>query len=482
MVIQSKPRPILQRRVGLINFLQPFLDGLAILLVAWFLIDANIGFLTQDYIIFLLVLLGMVSVAYDRYGIYRTSSNFAGKLFGLFNAWSIAFLGVVLLGFLSKQTELYSRLFVAELYVFGFIAQSILHFLLRLLNQTLNKHGQSTDNVIIVGQGQLANYLEFKISSNPWLHQRVIGTVSIKEEERAQKKDRKRATLGKVESKNTIQLGQVAELPDLIDRHNISTIYIVTPLEASKVLEDLYFVLIDKHVSIHWIPDIFSLRLINHSVREIAGVPVLTLSETPLTGVSKLAKTIEDKVLATLILLLISPILLAIAIAIKLDSSGPVFFRQKRTGWGGKTFSIWKFRSMRVETQVSEKQELRQAEKDDPRVTKVGKFIRKTSLDELPQLFNVLTGDMSLVGPRPHAVQHDEVYSQRVDDYYARHNIKPGITGLAQVRGYRGETKELDQMTKRIESDIEYINNWSIWLDLSIIVRTLSAFTGKAAY
>lgn len=482
MVIHTKPRPILQRRVGLINFLQPFLDGLAVLLAAWAIIDFNIGFLTQDYIILLLVLLGAMSVLYDRYGIYRTSSNFAGKLFSLFNAWSISFLGLILLAFLSKQTQVYSRVVVTELYVLGFVAQSALHFLVRTVNQTVNKHSQSIDNAIIVGQGQLADYLEFKISTNPWLHQRVIGTVAIKEEEQAIKKAKKRTGLDPAVSKNTIKLGQVSELPDLIDEHNISTIYIVTPLEASKVLEELYFVLIDKHVSIHWIPDIFSLRLINHSVREIAGVPVLTLSETPLTGVSKLAKAIEDKVLAFLILVLISPVLLVVAIAIKLDSRGPVFFRQKRAGWNGKTFNIWKFRSMRVETQVNDTAELRQAQRDDPRVTRIGRFIRKTSLDELPQLFNVLTGDMSLVGPRPHAIQHDEVYSQRISDYYARHNIKPGITGLAQIRGYRGETKEIDQMTKRIESDIEYINNWSIWLDLSIIARTATAFTGKSAY
>ena len=271
-------------------------------------------------------------------------------------------------------------------------------------------------------------------------------------------------------------------MPALIDEHNINTIYIVTPLESSKVLEELYFVLLDKHVSIHWVPDIFSLRLINHSVREIAGIPVLTLSETPLTGINKLSKAIEDRVLAFLILLTISPILLLVALAVKFDSPGPVFFRQKRTGWNGKTFRIWKFRSMRVEQEVGDNKLLKQAEKNDPRITKVGAFIRKTSLDELPQLINVLTGDMSLVGPRPHAVQHDEVYSQRISDYYARHNIKPGITGLAQVRGYRGETKEIDQMIKRIESDIEYINNWSLWLDLSILVRTVTAFTGKEAY
>ena len=481
MVIGSKSRPVLQRRTGLVNIIQPLLDGIIIIGVAWFFIKLNIGFLTQDYIILLLVLMGLVSVTYDRYAIYRTSSNFSSKLFSLFNAWSISFLALFLLGFLTKQTQIYSRVFITELYVVAFLCQCVAHYVVRLLNRTVNKHSGATHNAIIVGHGQLASYLEHKITSNPWLHQRVIGNVSI-EEEIIKGRSQQKSSVNEFTNVRTIHLGQVSELPDLIDEHEINTIYIVTPLESSKVLEELYFVLLDKHVSIHWVPDIFSLRLINHSVREIAGIPVLTLSETPLTGVGKFLKAVEDKVLASIILLFILPILMMVAIAIKLDSAGPVFFRQKRTGWNGKTFSIWKFRSMQINQESMDVDTVKQAEKNDSRITKVGAFIRKTSLDELPQLFNVLNGDMSLVGPRPHAVQHDVLYSKRVDDYYARNNIKPGITGLAQVRGYRGETKEDDEMTKRIEADIEYINNWSVWLDLSILARTVFAFTGKGAY
>ena len=480
MVIRSKSRSVLQRRKGLVSLLQPLLDGIAIISAAWFFGIKSIGYLTQDYIILMLVLLGLVSVIYDRYAIYRTSSNFSIKIFNLFNAWTISFLALFLLGFLTKQSHVYSRVFIAELYGFGFLAQATVHMTIRVLTKQLNKYSHVVDNVIIVGQGQLANYLEHKISANPWLNQHVIGNVSIEEEQTLDKKQQK-SELSEYATSRTIQLGKVAELPDLIDTYGITTIYIVTPLESSKVLEELYFVLLDKHVSIHWIPDIFSLRLINHSVREIAGIPVLTLSETPLTGVSRLAKSIEDILLSVLILFLLSPVLIAVAVAIKFDSPGSVFFRQKRAGWNGKTFSIWKFRSMYTH-HIGDKKSLKQAEQSDSRVTKVGAFIRKTSLDELPQLFNVLTGDMSLVGPRPHALQHDEQYAEGVDDYYARHNIKPGITGLAQVRGYRGETKDIDQMTKRVESDIEYINNWSVWLDMSILIRTTKAFTGKSAY
>ena len=481
MVIRSKHRSVLQRRRSLINVLQPLLDGLAIICVSWFFINLNIGYLTQDYIIFLLVLLGLISVTYDRFAIYRTSSSFYSKLFSLFNAWSISFLALFVVGFLTNQSHSYSREFIIELFIAGFVVQAIIHYIIRTINYRINKHSQTTDNVIIVGQGQLANYLEHKITANPWLNQRVIGNVSIDDNTKLSKKFDK-SELNDYPISRIILLGKVSELPSLIDEHAIDTVYIVTPLESSTVLEDLYFVLLDKHVTIHWIPDIFSLRLINHSVKEIAGIPVLTLSETPLTGISRLAKSIEDKVLSFLILIAISPILLVIVILIKLDSPGPVFFRQNRTGWNGKTFSIWKFRSMVTHQQVQDNAELKQAQRNDPRITKIGVFIRRTSIDELPQLFNVLTGDMSLVGPRPHAVQHDEVYSERINDYYARHNIKPGMTGLAQVRGYRGETKEIDQMTKRIESDIEYINNWSVWLDLSILFRTTRVFTNKDVY
>ena len=481
MVIRSKYRSVLQRRRSLINVLQPLLDGLAIIGVAWFFINLNIGYLTQDYIIFLLVLLGLVSVTYDRFAIYRTSSSFYRKLFSLFNAWFISFLALFVVGFLTNQSYIYSRDFIIELFIVGFVVQAIIHFVVRSINYRINKHSQTTDNVIIVGQGQLANYLEHKITANPWLNQRVIGNVSINENTKRRKKFEK-SELNDYPTSRIILLGNVSELPLLIDEHAIDTVYIVTPLESSTVLEELYFVLLDKHVTIHWIPDIFSLRLINHSVKEIAGIPVLTLSETPLTGISRLAKSVEDKILSSLILIAISPVLLVIALLIKIDSPGPVFFRQNRTGWNGKTFSIWKFRSMVAQNQVLDNAVVKQAERNDPRITKIGAFIRKTSIDELPQLFNVITGDMSLVGPRPHAVQHDEVYSERINDYYARHNIKPGMTGLAQVRGYRGETKEIDQMTKRIESDIEYINNWSIWLDLSILIRTIRVFTSKDVY
>lgn len=466
-------RSILQRRSSTSNTIQAGLDGIAVTGVAWWLINYQIGYLTPAYVILLLLLLGALAVVYDHYAIYRSNAGFTLKAFRLFKAWTATFAFLVAVAFLTKQSEQYSRVLVAQIYVLGLSAQLLLHVAMRAVQKKILQHSAQSENVLIIGSGRLASYLHRKISDNPWLGERVVGCVLIKAEDDqgAVSEDPRRLPV----------LGNLCALDELIERYSIRAVYFVTPLDASEVFEDVYFKLLDRHIAVHWVPDIFSLRLINHSVREIAGIPVLTLSETPLTGMRLFLKNLEDVALASLALILATPLLLVITLAIKLDSPGPVFFRQERMGWNGEIFRIWKFRSMLVRHQL-EGDIVKQAQKKDPRVTRVGAFIRRTSLDELPQLLNVLMGEMSLVGPRPHAVQHDVEYSRRITDYFARRNIKPGITGLAQVRGFRGETRDIEQMIQRVESDIEYINNWSLWLDFVILLRTVFAFTGKQAY
>ncbi|MCG8082302.1 MAG: undecaprenyl-phosphate glucose phosphotransferase, partial [Candidatus Thiodiazotropha taylori] len=306
---------------------------------------------------------------------------------------------------------------------------------------------------------------------NPWMPEEIIGAVLTSDCQENQDKS------------NAVELPALGKLEDikaLIKRHEIQTIYIAVSLDSSPMIQQIYFDLLNENVNIHWAPNIFALNLINHSVKELAGIPILTLSETPLIGTHLLLKAIEDRVLSLLMLLLVSPIMLITAILIKLESPGPVFFRQERTGWDGENFRIWKFRSMKLHTE--ENGEVKQATREDPRITKIGRFIRRTSIDELPQLFNVLAGQMSLVGPRPHALQHNIEYSKQIEAYLARHRIKPGITGLAQIRGFRGETKELEQMEKRVKYDLEYINNWSLWLDISILARTPFSLRSGNAY
>jgi putative colanic acid biosynthesis UDP-glucose lipid carrier transferase len=474
---RKKSRTILQRRNNLSNTIQQLLDGMAVIGVTFGLIHYHylyIGGITSPYMVMLLILLGNLAITYDKFAIYRSNGPFLDKATDLLKAWSLTFLSLIVLAFLTKQTETFSRYFMGQLYVIGYLSQVLLHATFRFLYKKVILNPQQNEKVLIVGQSRLAYYLQQKISSNPWIGEQVVGFIEMPDDVPASG----RKTSGR--KRDPLILGDIKDLPALIDEYNISIVYIVTPLKSSKALEDIYMNILDKYVSIHWIPDIFALHLMNHSVKEISGIPVVTLSETPLIGMRLLQKAIEDRVLSILILIVISPLLLLVALAVKLDSPGPIFFRQNRAGWSGKSFKIWKFRSMYVHKEEAGK--LKQAEKNDSRITRVGAFIRKTSLDELPQIFNVLLGDMSLVGPRPHAMQHDKEYSQRIFDYFARHHIKPGITGLAQVRGLRGETKEIDQMIQRIESDIEYINNWSVWLDIKILLLTTFKLSGKSAY
>lgn len=485
MVVPTKRpiRSILKRRGSISTAVQALLDLVAVMGLALLLIQHHIGGLTTEYSLLLLLLMIGVLFAYDRFGVYRSHSSFGRKALTLFKAWSLAYSFLLVVGFVTKQTDTYSRLLLGQLYVAGYLLQLLLQYISREVQIRVMQRALPAENVLIIGSGKLARYLQHKISNNPWLNQNVVGCLELPALGQG-RGDPKGVSL--YETSDFTSLGEprvVGVLEDMltiIDRQNVRTVYFAIPLAESELIEDMYFQLLDHHVAVHWVPDIFSLLLVNHSVREIAGLPVLTLSETPLTGTRLLLKAIEDRVLATLILLLISPLLLLIAIAIKLDSPGPVFFRQARKGWSGRVFYIWKFRSMFVHQPEAGK--VQQATRNDPRVTRVGAFLRRTSLDELPQVFNVLKGEMSLVGPRPHAVQHDEEYSKRIDSYFARHNIKPGITGLAQVRGLRGETSEISRMQQRIEADIEYINNWSVWLDLVILLRTLGALTGRNAY
>lgn len=484
MVLPKRPpRSILKRRGSISTAVQTVLDLVAVLGLALLLIRQQVGGLTADYSMMLLLLAIGMLFAYDQFGVYRSNSSFTRKALTHFKAWSLAFGFLLVVGFATKQTDTFSRLLLGQLYVAGYLLQVLLQYLSRQAQTRVMRHAVPAENVLIVGTGKLARYLQNKVSGNPWLNQNVVGCLQLPSA--AQSRSGKTgATLYETSDFGTLKepniIGPLGEMLAIIDRHDVRTVYFAIPLGESDLIEDMYFQLLDRQVAVHWVPDIFSLLLVNHSVREIAGLPVLTLSETPLTGTRLLLKALEDRVLGSLILLLISPVLLLIALAIKLDSPGPVFFRQARKGWSGRVFHIWKFRSMFVHQ--PEAGVVQQATRNDPRITRVGAFLRKTSLDELPQIFNVLKGEMSLVGPRPHAVQHDEQYSKGIDVYFARHNIKPGITGLAQVRGLRGETKEIERMQQRIEADIEYINNWSLWLDFTILLRTLGALTGKNAY
>jgi len=264
-------------------------------------------------------------------------------------------------------------------------------------------------------------------------------------------------------------LGSIGALPDYVRANGIDIIYIALPMASQprilKLLEDLR----DSTVSIYFVPDIFVFDLIQARVDSIGDLPVVAVCETPFYGFNGLVKRASDLLFALVIVLLISPVMLAIALGVKLSSPGPVLFKQRRYGVDGRRIVVYKFRSMTV---AEDGDIVRQATKNDSRVTPFGAFLRRTSLDELPQFINVLQGRMSVVGPRPHAVAHNELYRKLIRGYMIRHKVRPGITGLAQVNGFRGETDTVEKMRLRIEHDLAYLRSWSLLLDLQIILKT----------
>ena len=276
------------------------------------------------------------------------------------------------------------------------------------------------------------------------------------------------------------RLGAFKDVAPYIKDRGIREVYITLPLGSQPRIAALLEQLQDTTASLFFVPDVFGITIIQGRLQDVNGVPVVGICETPFTGTNRLVKRISDVVLASAILVLTAPLLLLIAVGVKLSSPGPVIFRQRRNGLDGGEITVYKFRSM---TTQDNGPVVRQAVKDDPRTTRFGAFLRRSSLDELPQFVNVLQGHMSIVGPRPHAVAHNEQYREVITAYMVRHKVKPGITGWAQVNGQRGETDSVEKMHAHVELDLEYLRNWSLGLDLQIIARTIRvAFFDRHAY
>ena len=274
--------------------------------------------------------------------------------------------------------------------------------------------------------------------------------------------------------------GGLKEVATFITERGVREVYITLPLGSQPRIVELLEEMQGTTASLFFVPDVFGISIIQGRLQDMNGVPVVGICETPFTGTNELVKRVSDIMLSIVILIIISPLLLALALGVKLSSPGPVIFRQRRNGLDGEEIVVYKFRSM---TAQDNGPVVHQATKDDPRITPFGAFIRRTSLDELPQFINVLQGRMSIVGPRPHAVAHNELYRQLIKAYMVRHKVKPGITGWAQVNGHRGETDTIGKMQSRVEYDLEYLRNWSLGLDLQIIVRTIRLlFFDRKAY
>lgn len=329
----------------------------------------------------------------------------------------------------------------------------------------IRKFGYNTRYVAVAGSMPAGINLLRSFEEEPWLGFVVKGVYDDQPTD---------------DKSNIIYAGTLSDLISEAKAGKLDRIYIAMRMGDEEKIKNLVRELTNTTCSVMLIPDIFTFNILQSRTEEVNGVPVVPLFDTPLNGINMVFKRLEDIIISLIILVLISPVLFVIACTVKCSSPGPVLFRQIRYGMDGKPIKVWKFRSMTV---MENDSVVTQATKNDVRVTKVGRFLRRTSLDELPQFFNVLLGEMSIVGPRPHAVAHNEQYRHLIEGYMLRHKVKPGITGLAQVNGWRGETDTLEKMQKRVEFDLEYIREWSVWLDLKIIFLTIfKGFVNKSAY
>jgi len=420
-----------------------------------------------------LVLIGglLAAVIFPVASVYRSwrARGLMAPATRVLGAWVLVFIVILTLLQFAKLGEHVSRLWL----MLWFLESGGLLVALRLLVfaflRAMRRRGYNRRSAVLVGCGPVARDLYERAQELSWSGFEVLAVFD--------------GGTGDAEGHMpwAIKPRPIGELWNYVEQNPVDEIWIAVPLDQSSRVREMLDQLKYSTANVRYVPDLFGLFLLNHGVSEILEMPMIDLTASPMTGVNRLAKAVEDRVLALLILILISPLMLVIALGIKLTSPGPVLFRQTRLGWDGKAFEIYKFRSMAVHREPEG--QVVQASKNDPRVTRIGAFLRRASLDELPQFINVLQGRMSIVGPRPHAVEHNEMFKGMIEGYMLRHKVKPGITGWAQVNGWRGETDTLDKMQRRIEYDLYYIENWSLAFDLKIIFLTLfRGFVHRNAY
>jgi len=384
-----------------------------------------------------------------------TANNFLSKLKAVLLAWSLVTVLLLFFGYVAGLSVLFAQQAIVIWLVLTPPVLLFAQIVLQKASSGLRRTG--IRSVVLVGVNELSVKLAERVDENPDLRMEVSGFFDDRDISR--QPDDQRVPL----------LGSMSDIPAYVRQNNIHTIFISQPISAQPRIRKLLNELQDTTASIYFLPDIYVFDLIQARFDSVAGLPVVAICESPFTGINSMIKRGSDIVLASIIQLMLLPVMLGIAIAIKATSPGPVIFRQRRYGLDGEEIIVYKFRSMTV---CEDGARVVQATKDDQRITRIGAFLRKTSLDELPQFFNVLQGRMSIVGPRPHAVAHNELYRKQIKGYMLRHKVRPGITGWAQVNGLRGETDTLDKMEARIAYDLDYLKRWSLALDLWIIVRT----------
>ena len=425
----------------------------------------------QSWILLVLIHALIIMLVFQQSGLYQSwrgrpfSDQFSRVLLASLTAsaaTALIWIGLNFETFLSLKT-------LSLWFFIGFFIAATHRALLHVSIRSLRSRGFNQKSVILCGAGGLSKSIISQCQSSPESGFKIVALVND----------------------NPVPLDStIASLPiysgiemigQAIENHRADELWIALPLSAAGQIGTILEITETYHCSVRLFPDFLGLALLNHSVNELLGFPIIDLNVNRMHGINHLLKEAEDKLLGSIFFLLSLPVIFVIALMVRLSSEGPVLFKQKRVGWDGKPFTIYKFRTM-----VNHQEEhgtLTQACKDDERFTGIGRWLRRSSLDELPQLFNVLQGRMSLVGPRPHAIEHDSLYEQQIKGYIRRNRVKPGITGWAQINDLRGEIESLDDMIRRVKHDLYYIENWSLWFDLRIIVATiLKIFFSKKAW
>ncbi|MDM7948624.1 undecaprenyl-phosphate glucose phosphotransferase [Hydrogenophaga sp.] len=461
--LSEKPAEVTSSRssalYGLELLLSPAIAVSSLWALAWWL-D---GGLYPEYLVLAVLVFSMTFP-----GESRLALSWKLLLFEVLRTWSITFGLLVGAGMATG----YVRMFPNDL-IFVWVslvpaADFLAWLMLKRAAPVLVKLQGPPTRAIVIGMNEQGLLLAGNLRRSPYMNIEVIGFAD----------DRPRERLP--ESEGFSLLGDFNALPDLVKTYQASLIYISLPMVTQPRILNILDGLKDTTASIYFVPDLFVTDLIQSKPAVLCGVPVISVCDTPFRGLNGMVKRGSDIALSALILLGLLPLLVVIGLAIRMTSPGPAIFKQRRYGQDGQEIVVYKFRSMTV---AEDGLKVHQVQRNDKRVTRIGALLRKTSLDELPQFFNVLQGRMSIVGPRPHAVAHNELYRKLIKGYMVRHKVRPGITGWAQVNGYRGETDTLDKMQGRIDFDLDYLRNWSLKLDLLIILKTIRlVFKDQAAF
>jgi putative colanic acid biosynthesis UDP-glucose lipid carrier transferase len=450
-------------RDNLINVIEVILDPLVLTLSVWI-----IGFMEEGEVTLPYMILSLMAFSLTFPACPRLEESFARSVLSIISDWLVLATLIFFFGYATKGLNLYPAHAIMTWLWAAPLSLVAANALFRLSAPLLLK-AQGAKRAIIIGMNEQGSQLAIRLAQSPYSDLQVLGFFD----------DRHLDRLHSVGHNHPL-LGRITEASGYVNREQVHLIYISLPMATQPRIMRLLDELRDTTASIYFVPDLFVTDIIQSRMETVCDMPVVSVCETPFTGKNGLTKRLSDIVLSLLILLMLSPLLLGIACGVKLTSPGPVIFKQRRYGLDGKEIVVYKFRSMTV---CEDGAQITQARKGDQRITRLGGILRKTSLDELPQFINVLQGRMSIVGPRPHAVAHNEQYRKLINGYMVRHKVKPGITGWAQVNGLRGETDTLDKMKARVDCDLDYLRHWSLGLDLYIILKTVTVvFKDQYAY